>query len=449
MTRPLLLATLLATLCACTDGTASNDAAAAPLTAADYASKLTPPADLAASTYWMRMPEPRPDRAAMEADPVWQIEWRIDAAGGTNTSLDEAERLLDKALAADPDNPDLRLQQARYAIITGDHGGDTFALQLLGEMLAKHPDYSEGYVLRGHVLSNLGRHREAYASLAKAAQLGSMSPWLNLNRATIANEMGKFQFAYEDCERVKERAPASSKVRASIAICQEPWLRRQRDWDAIDRAHREMRALRPDDVWLKVNHASFLCFDRGRCDEAQAIIDEARTHANMPVMDNIEAAIRYDAWGRAAAAHGIDSQAARDAFDVAQAYQDDLAFAMARYTPRPGSEGLVEALQAKGVSVDATGPRYAPALRVASMRGELDTVKMLLAHGADVNLNEQGHTALTYAAREGHLDVVQALVAAGADLTSNPNKALDLARENGHLEVVTFLEEAFPHFARD
>jgi ankyrin repeat protein len=50
--------------------------------------------------------------------------------------------------------------------------------------------------------------------------------------------------------------------------------------------------------------------------------------------------------------------------------------------------------------------------------GALDTVKSLLARGADVNAKEtaEGQTALMWAAAEGHTDVVQALIERGADV---------------------------------
>lgn len=56
-------------------------------------------------------------------------------------------------------------------------------------------------------------------------------------------------------------------------------------------------------------------------------------------------------------------------------------------------------------------------LMVASMLGDVESVKLLIKAGADVNYQYQcGKTSLMYAAEEGHGDVVGILIEAGADL---------------------------------
>jgi ankyrin repeat protein len=57
-------------------------------------------------------------------------------------------------------------------------------------------------------------------------------------------------------------------------------------------------------------------------------------------------------------------------------------------------------------------------LYTASHAGHIDTVKILLAAGADVDAANMfdGATALCVAAREGNLDIVSALLDYGADL---------------------------------
>lgn len=53
---------------------------------------------------------------------------------------------------------------------------------------------------------------------------------------------------------------------------------------------------------------------------------------------------------------------------------------------------------------------------LAAYHGHADTVKLILAHGADPNTaNDRGQTPLAGAVFKGYPEVVQALVAAGAD----------------------------------
>lgn len=85
-------------------------------------------------------------------------------------------------------------------------------------------------------------------------------------------------------------------------------------------------------------------------------------------------------------------------------------------------------------------------LWAAARKGDAATVKALLAKGADVNAKlRYGTTALSYAADRGHLDVVKVLVEHGAELnikdTFYNSPPLSWAAYNGHTEVVKFLLE--------
>ncbi len=96
------------------------------------------------------------------------------------------------------------------------------------------------------------------------------------------------------------------------------------------------------------------------------------------------------------------------------------------------------------------GPAPAPqrdpgaALLEAARQGDLESVRELLAAGADVDApNRYGATALFFAADRGHLDVVRELVDAGASLAIADRfyqmTPLSRAAGSGHREVVLFL----------
>ncbi|MBN3303138.1 CDN2B inhibitor, partial [Amia calva] len=79
------------------------------------------------------------------------------------------------------------------------------------------------------------------------------------------------------------------------------------------------------------------------------------------------------------------------------------------------------------------------------MMGCAVVAELLLSGGADPNARDPstGGTALHDAARGGFLDTVQTLVRYRADVSVRDNDgklAADLARENGYVDVVTFLE---------
>lgn len=74
----------------------------------------------------------------------------------------------------------------------------------------------------------------------------------------------------------------------------------------------------------------------------------------------------------------------------------------------------------------------------SSYFGHLEMVKYLVSQGADVTARK--NYALRWASANGDLDVVEYLVSQGADVTACNNHAVHLANEYGHLDVVKFLE---------
>jgi len=105
------------------------------------------------------------------------------------------------------------------------------------------------------------------------------------------------------------------------------------------------------------------------------------------------------------------------------------------------------AVRAEAANMDNNKPNaegWTP-LSLAAKNGNLETVKTLIAAGADVNKAETtyGSTPLFMAARNGHLEVVRALVGARANL----NKArkdgltpLSIANKHGRSSIVSYLQ---------
>lgn len=77
------------------------------------------------------------------------------------------------------------------------------------------------------------------------------------------------------------------------------------------------------------------------------------------------------------------------------------------------------------------------ALMLATLRGSLDLVDLLVAAGAE--FDHDGWTPLIYAAFEGHLELVERFLALGANvnaLAPNGSNAIMFAARNGHMPVV-------------
>lgn len=109
-----------------------------------------------------------------------------------------------------------------------------------------------------------------------------------------------------------------------------------------------------------------------------------------------------------------------------------------------GDSALVTKLLSGGTDINAVNSMNRTALYLAARLGHVDTVKVLLQHGAALDTKEssEGLTPLHVAAWYGHTHVVQLLLQAGAAVdawTSYGCSALHLAVTNRHVAVAQVL----------
>ncbi|WP_339045351.1 ankyrin repeat domain-containing protein [Candidatus Mesenet endosymbiont of Agriotes lineatus] len=80
------------------------------------------------------------------------------------------------------------------------------------------------------------------------------------------------------------------------------------------------------------------------------------------------------------------------------------------------------------------------------MGNSIDSVKLLISKGADVNAKDKnGHTPLYVAIYKNNVDIAKLLISNGADINAKDNSGntlLQVASEEGNEEMVTLLEEA-------
>ncbi|CAF1355808.1 unnamed protein product [Adineta ricciae] len=122
------------------------------------------------------------------------------------------------------------------------------------------------------------------------------------------------------------------------------------------------------------------------------------------------------------------------------------------YTPlmeasREGHDDLVNLLVSRGADVNrTTDDTQETALTLACAGGFLDVAKILISHGANVNLGQS--TPLMEASQEGHTELVQYLIQNNADVnqtTSAGETALAYACESGRTEVAEILLNSGAH----
>ncbi|XP_067377474.1 KN motif and ankyrin repeat domain-containing protein 1a isoform X2 [Channa argus] len=110
----------------------------------------------------------------------------------------------------------------------------------------------------------------------------------------------------------------------------------------------------------------------------------------------------------------------------------------------PKDMQIVEELFSKGDVNARASQAGQTGLMLAVSHGRMDMVRALLAHGADVNVqDDEGSTALMCASEHGHVEIVKLLLAQpGCDATlsdSDGSNALSIALEAGHKDIAVLL----------
>lgn len=114
-----------------------------------------------------------------------------------------------------------------------------------------------------------------------------------------------------------------------------------------------------------------------------------------------------------------------------------------------GHTAVVALLLKQGAELEAKDVNGRTALLYASSGPFAPTVELLLKSGADVNVQGslEGFTALMTAAAEGQVEVVRLLLAHGAEPSledQDGDTARSFAQQHGHLEVVELLDNPPP-----
>jgi ankyrin repeat protein len=102
---------------------------------------------------------------------------------------------------------------------------------------------------------------------------------------------------------------------------------------------------------------------------------------------------------------------------------------------RKGDAVRVKALLDQGATVDSKSPYGSTGLFFASDRGNLEIVKILLDHGADINVKDTfyGATALGWATEKQRVEIMQLLLSKGA---KGVDDVLSTGVEKGNIEMV-------------
>lgn len=116
------------------------------------------------------------------------------------------------------------------------------------------------------------------------------------------------------------------------------------------------------------------------------------------------------------------------------------------WAARFGYVDTVKLLLQKGANVNNASINNKTPLMEASEKGHYEIVELLIKSGASVNVQtKKGWSALMWTAEKGYIEIVSMLIEVDADLSARNNKgerALTIAQKNNHQETAKIIEEA-------
>lgn len=101
-----------------------------------------------------------------------------------------------------------------------------------------------------------------------------------------------------------------------------------------------------------------------------------------------------------------------------------------------GNIGRVNALIKDSAEINWSGPRSMSALNIALLKGHKEIAKILVEHGAYLNMN-----TLASVTEIGDISLVMYFLEAGAPIDSDENSALMVASKRGYVDIVRYLLE--------
>lgn len=117
-----------------------------------------------------------------------------------------------------------------------------------------------------------------------------------------------------------------------------------------------------------------------------------------------------------------------------------------------GRNRIVLRMLSRGADIDFKRARgiktWTPPLALAASNGNLETVKLLLDHGADIKAGNRTQSALGAAVRKHQTTIARLLLEKGADPNSIYLDGLFPAAERGDAEMVELLLNMGPQFQR-
>ncbi|MEM6581811.1 MAG: tetratricopeptide repeat protein [Pseudomonadota bacterium] len=199
----------------------------------------------------------------------------LDSWAGQQEKLQEADRILRSILEEDVTFAPAYREYGRLFIMAGHINSNNFKDGSLGPAEASilksieiEPEYADSYVLLGHLYTNMKRYDDAELVLVKAEEIGTETPWLQLNWGELLKKRGEYSSAMERYQSVINKGTPNKKAYGSALNGITTIYIFTKEYDKANTAYLRELEYDPDHAWTWGNYSRFLLFGYKDVDRA-------------------------------------------------------------------------------------------------------------------------------------------------------------------------------------
>lgn len=267
-----------------------------------------------------------------------------DRYGGDST-LDNASSLLSAILFQDEEFAPAHREFGRLLIMRGVHRMPSAAPDEMNPVeksitraIEIEPEYADAYVLLGHYYTIVRRFPEAEVALARAEEIGTDLPWLELNLADLYARQGQAEKAMALNLEVAEEGTENRKAYGMALYRVSQHYQNNGQYPEADYWHKKLLEHDPENAWSWGNYAAFRIYFMGDYEGAISNGERALALKDYQMVKDVLAVAWYCKWS-AGIREGKSAAEMQDTLDKAQSYHwhlDELAImAMGYEATRP------------------------------------------------------------------------------------------------------------------
>lgn len=213
-----------------------------------------------------------------------QAQELIDQYYSKRDGRSRAQNILDHVLDADPNFAPAYYELGRIRIMTGYMSNSGFrdgsfnsAEETINKAISIEPQYAEAYALLGHLYTLAKDYTAAQQALTRSEEIGTESPWLDLNWADLLVKIGKPDEALTRYLHVLAEGTTNVKIQNAALKGVRRYYEAKREYAEADKWYQKGLALTPNAASTWGNYASFQLYSLG--DENGAIFSAEKALA--------------------------------------------------------------------------------------------------------------------------------------------------------------------------